>query len=176
MKYDYTNLSAFFIYGEGKAELWETSFGEYFYPYIPDTYIDVDINVQLPDSLSLLCSYPLESRYILAQSIALAFIQKDAYSHTVAYVPEKVEIYQVSGMQCDEKRYRELLELTKAGISYFSKIYGMTISPDKEIYIHSRHTCSMMVKDSATDTISGSYLRRRKNFQLTRTFIRLCMK
>lgn len=124
MKYDYTNLSAFFIYGEGKAELWETSFGEYFYPYIPDTYIDVDINVQLPDSLSLLCSYPLESRHILAQSIALAFIQKDAYSHTVAYVPEKVEIYQVSGMQCDEKRYRELLELTKAGISYFSKIYG----------------------------------------------------
>lgn len=124
MEYDYTNLSAFFIYGEGKAELWETSFGEYFYPYIPDTYIDADISVRLPDSLSLLCSCPLESRHILAQSIVLAFIQKDAYSHTVEYIPEKVDIYQISGMQCNEKRYRELLELTQAAISYFSGIYG----------------------------------------------------
>lgn len=123
MEYDYTNLSAFFIYGEGKAELWETSFGEYFYPYIPDTYIDADISVRLPDSLSLLCSCPLESRHILAQSIVLAFIQKDAYSHTVEYIPEKVDIYQISGMQCNEKRYRELLELTEAAISYFSGIY-----------------------------------------------------
>lgn len=135
MEYDYTNLSAFFIYGEGKAELWETSFGEYFYPYIPDKYIDVDISVQLPDSLSLICSYPLESRHILAQSIALAFIQKDAYAHTVAYAPEKVDIYQISGMQCDEKRYRELLELTEAGISYFSRIYGDDyISGQRNIY------------------------------------------
>lgn len=31
MEYNYTNLSAFFIYGGGKAELWETSYGEYYY-------------------------------------------------------------------------------------------------------------------------------------------------
>lgn len=135
MEYDYTNLSAFFIYGEGKAELWETSFWEYFYPYIPDSYIDVAISAQLPDSLSLLCSYPLESKHILAQSIVLAFIQKNAYSHTVVYIPERVDIYQISGMQCDEQRYSELLEVTEAGISYFSRIYGDDyISEQRSIY------------------------------------------
>ena len=58
MDYDYTNLSAFFIYGEGDAELWETSFGEYFYPYVPNTCMDVAIEVETPDLLSFLCSYP----------------------------------------------------------------------------------------------------------------------
>lgn len=32
MNYNYTNLSAFFIYGGGTAELWETSFNEHYYP------------------------------------------------------------------------------------------------------------------------------------------------
>lgn len=50
MDYNYTNLSSFFIYGEGDAELWETSYGEYFYPYVPNTYMDVDIEIETPDS------------------------------------------------------------------------------------------------------------------------------
>lgn len=54
MDYDYTNLSAFFIYGKGDTELWETSFGEYFYPYVPNTFMDVALNVETPDSLALI--------------------------------------------------------------------------------------------------------------------------
>ena len=54
MNYSYTNLSSFFIYGKGDAELWETSFGEYFYPYVPNTFMDVALNVETPDSLSLI--------------------------------------------------------------------------------------------------------------------------
>ena len=134
INYNYTNLSAFFIYGEGDTELWETSFGEHFYPYIPNKYMNVAINVETPDSLSFLCSYPLESshatnysgklKHILSQSITLAFMRNNAYQQTTAYLPDKVSVYQIKDMQCGKKRYEELLQLTKASIVFFSKVYG----------------------------------------------------
>lgn len=134
MDYDYTNLSAFFIYGEGDAELWETSFGEYFYPYVPNTYMDVAIEVETPDSLSFLCSYPLAAnsatrysgtlKHILSQSLTLAFLRTDAYQRTEAELPGEVSVYQIKGMQCGRERYDELLELTGASIAFFSEVYG----------------------------------------------------
>ena len=134
MNYYYTNLSTFFIYGEGNAELWETSFGEYFYPFVPNTYMDIDFNVEIPDSLFLLCSYPMKSnhsgkfnnklRSILSQSLTLAFIQNEAYQQTTAYLPNKISIYQIKNMQCSKERYEELILLTKTSIDFFSKVYG----------------------------------------------------
>lgn len=134
MDYDYTNLSSFFIYGKGDAELWETSFGEYFYPYVPNTFMDVALNVETPDSLSLICSYPLDSddtmkysgkfSHILSQSLTLAFIRNEAYQRTDEYIPDKLSIYQIKGMQCNKERYDELLVLTEAAIVFFSGVYG----------------------------------------------------
>lgn len=134
MDYNYTNLSAFFIYGEGDAELWETSFGEYFYPYVPNTYMDINVNIETPDSLSLICSYPMESVHskeysgrlqnILSQSLTLAFIQNDAYQQTREYIPNEILIYQIKDMKCSDERYKELLQLTKASIDFFSRVYG----------------------------------------------------
>ena len=134
MDYVYTNLSSFFIYGEGDAELWETSFGEYFYPYVPNTFMDVALNVETPDSLFLICSYPLESddatRYsgklnrILSQSLTLAFIRDEAYQRTDEYIPDKLSIYQIKNMQCGKERYDELLEMTEAAVTFFGRIYG----------------------------------------------------
>ena len=74
MDYDYTNLSAFFIYGEGNAELWESSFGEYYYPYVPNTYMDINVNIETPDSLSLICSYPMKSSHAGEYSGSRRFI------------------------------------------------------------------------------------------------------
>lgn len=134
MEYNYTNLSAFFIYGGGKAELWETSYGEYYYPYLPNTYADMTINLELPDSLMPICSYQIshtgKDKYycrlkdILQQSVSLAFLQKDAYVHTEVNEPYHMDIYQIEGMKCGKKRYDELIELVRASISYFGKIYG----------------------------------------------------
>lgn len=134
MDYDYTNISAFFIYGNGKAELWETSYGEYYYPYLPNTYADMTINLELPDSLMPICSYQIshtgKGKYcstlkgILQQSISLAFLQKDAYLHTKTSEPYDMDVYQIECMQCNKNRYDELLELAGASISYFGKIYG----------------------------------------------------
>lgn len=134
MEYSYTNLSAFFIYGEGDAELWETSFGEYFYPYVPNTYMDMDLDVETPDSLSLICSYPLKLEnatkysgklhHILSQSLTLAFIRSETYQRTEEYIPGRLSIYQIRDMQCGKERYDELLELTKASIAFFGRVYG----------------------------------------------------
>ena len=60
MTYNYTNHSEIARW-ERRCELWETSFGEFFYPYVPNTFMDVALNVETPDSLSLICSYPLDS-------------------------------------------------------------------------------------------------------------------
>lgn len=134
MNYNYTNLSAFFIYGGGTAELWETSFNEHYYPYLPDCYADITLNLELPDSIFPLCSYPLKhtgsGKYgcringMLQQSLSLALLQKDAYIRTTAGEPYDMDIYQIAGMQCSKRRYDELLELARTSISYFGKIYG----------------------------------------------------
>lgn len=144
MDYYYTNLSAFFIYGEGDAELWETSFGEYFYPYVPNTYMDLVVSVELPDSISLICSYPLKPdcsgfytgrlQHVLPQSLTLAFLRNDAYQQTTAYIPGKVSVYQIKNMQCSNERYDELLRQTEASIVFFGKVYGEDyISKEKNI-------------------------------------------
>lgn len=130
MDYNYTNLSSFFIYGEGDAELWEPSYGEYFYPFLPNTYLDVDIQVETPDSLTFICSYPLgpdnsgRLNHMLAQSLSLAFIRREAYQRTDEQIPGKLSIYQIREMACSRERYDELVEMTKAGIAFFSKVYG----------------------------------------------------
>ena len=132
-----------FIYGEGDTELWETSFGEHFYPYIPNKYMNVAINVETPDSLSFLCSYPLKSshttnysgklKHILSQSITLAFMRNNAYQQTAAYLPDKVSVYQIKDMQCGKKRYEDLLQLTKASIVFLAKSMAKTIFPMHEM-------------------------------------------
>lgn len=134
IEYDYTNLSAFFIYGNGRAELWETSYDEYYYPYLPNTYTDMTINLELPDSLVPICSYPMpnisKGKYqytlkgILQQSLSLAFLKKNAYIHTKISEPYNMDVYQIKGMQCDQKRYNELVRLANESISFFSKVYG----------------------------------------------------
>lgn len=134
MSYIYTNLSSFFIYGEGDAELWETSFGEYFYPYVPNTFMDVTLNVATPDSLSFICSYPVEQdstvrysgrlNHILSQSLTLAFIRNEAYQRTDECIPGRLSVYQIRDMQCSKERYDELLELTAASVAFFGKVYG----------------------------------------------------
>ena len=134
IEYDYTNLSSFFIYGNGKAELWETSYDEYYYPYLPNTYTDMTINLELPDSLIPICSYPMlnigKGKYqctlkgILQQSLSLAFLKKNAYVHTKISEPYNIDVYQIKGMQCDKKRYNELVRLADESISFFSKVYG----------------------------------------------------
>lgn len=145
MSYDYTNLSAFFIYGAGNAELWETSFGEYYYPCMPNSSMELDIEVKTPDSLSLLCSYPLERTApgcysgrpgnVLAQSLILAFFRTEAYTHSVCDTScGKVDIYQLTGMQCSPERYDELRALTQAAVDYFGHTYGEAYrSPQRKV-------------------------------------------
>lgn len=60
---------------------------------------------------------------MLAQSLSFAFMNRKAYTQSTATIPDTVQIYQIRDMQCDTKRYNELLELTSKSIRYFSDIY-----------------------------------------------------
>lgn len=143
MEYNYTNLTSFFVYGKGDAELWETSYEEYYYPYIPDINMSLSVKVSLPDSLSLISSYAMHKdslnnyscriNNVLAQSLSLAFIRKEVYMKTTATIPESVQIYQIRNMQCKEERYNELLTLISESIRYFSRIY-------KDNYLSESHS------------------------------------
>ncbi len=142
MDYDYTNMSAFFIYGKGDAELWETSYDEYYYPYIPNTYLDMTINLLLPDSLELISSYNMDNtnqnkyscktKNALAQSLSFAFIRRKAYTQSIATIPDTVHIYQIHDMQCSAEHYNELLELTQKSIEYFSNVYKEKYMSDSQ--------------------------------------------
>lgn len=133
MDYDYTNLTSFFIYGKGDAEIWETSFGEYYYPYLPNTYINMFINSSVHKSMLLISSYPMvkdkrnnyscQIKNMLTQSLSLAFINKKAYTKSTIDIPKTTSVYQIRNMQCNPIRYKELSELSSESIRYFSNIY-----------------------------------------------------
>lgn len=145
MSYNYTNLSAFFIYGAGNAELWETSYGEYYYPIPANGQMELTLEVSTPDSLSLLGSYPLRRigagrhactvKRMLAQSLSLAFFRTEAYTHSAeATAGGNIDIYQLAGMECTPERRDELLTLTQAATDYFGRIYGETYrAPQRNI-------------------------------------------
>lgn len=136
MNYDYTNLTSFFIYGKGNAELWETSYREYYYPYLPNTYMDMEVSVHIPDSLSFICAYSTNRstrekyschlKNILAQSFVFAFLQKGAYTQTAASIPDTIEMYQINGMECTTERYNDFVTLVRSSLDYFSRKYGET--------------------------------------------------
>lgn len=148
MNYNYTNLSSFFIYGKRDVGLWETSFGEYFYPYVPNTFMDVALNLETPDSLSFICSYPLGTEnttknsgklnHILSQSSTPAFISNKAYQRTDEYISSKLSSYQIKGMQCGKERYDELLEFTETAIVFFGRVY-------EEDYISSKRNVTTLL-------------------------------
>lgn len=145
MSYNYTNLSAFFIYGAGNAELWETSYGEFYYPIPTNGWMELTLEVRTPDSLSLLGSYPLRRidagrhactvKGMLAQSLSLAFFRTEAYTHSAeATAGGDIDIYQLAGMECTPERRNELLTLTQAATDYFGRIYGETYrAPQRNI-------------------------------------------
>lgn len=145
MSYNYTNLSAFFIYGAGNAELWETSYGEFYYPIPTNGRMELTLEVRTPDSLSLLGSYPLRRidagrhactvKGMLAQSLSLAFFRTEAYTHSAeATAGGDIDIYQLAGMECTPERRNELLTLTQAATDYFGRIYGETYrAPQRNI-------------------------------------------
>ena len=145
MSYNYTNLSAFFIYGAGNAELWETSYGEFYYPIPTNGRMELTLEVRTPDSLSLLGSYPLRRidagrhactvKGMLAQSLSLAFFRTEAYTHSAeATAGGDIDIYQLAGMECTPERRNELLTLAQAATDYFGRIYGETYrAPQRNI-------------------------------------------
>lgn len=134
MRYDYTNLGTFFIYGQSGAEIWETSFGECYYPHIPDRHIDIAAEFRIPDSLELIAAYPTEKtseggyrcrvKDALAQSLSFALIRRDLYVRRSIAIPDTVEVWQLRGKEASNARVEELERLAAASIAWFGEVYG----------------------------------------------------
>lgn len=134
MRYEYTNLGEFFIYGQSGAEIWETSFGEHYYPHIPDTRTDLAVEFRLPDSLELIAAYPVDkgeegvwrcsAEHALAQSLSFALIRRDDYVRRTIAIPDTVEVWQLRGKEAPEARLKELERLAAASIAWFGEVYG----------------------------------------------------
>lgn len=134
MHYTYTNLGEFFIYGQSGAEIWETSFGECYYPHIPDRHIDMAAEFRIPDSLELIAAYPAEKtseggyrcrvKDALAQSLSFALIRREAYVCKRIAIPDTVEVWQLRGEEGSDARVEELERLAAASIAWFGDVFG----------------------------------------------------
>lgn len=134
MHYVYTNFSGFFIYGESGAELWETGFGEYYYPQFPDRRTDLSAELLLPDSLLPVCAFPVRrtapSRYGFRAeeaplpALSFALLRRALYSRQTIAIPDTVTVWQLRGREASAERLSELEELAAASIAWFGRMYG----------------------------------------------------
>lgn len=134
MRYDYLNLGDAIVYGRSGAEIWETGFGEWWYPQLAGATADLEAEWLLPDSLLLVAAHPVTAaapgrvrtagRRVPVASLSFALLQRDRYVRRTIAIPDSVEIWQLRGREAPPERLAELEELTAASIAWFGALYG----------------------------------------------------
>lgn len=133
MHYVYVNMNAFFIFGKGIDEIWQT-FGEFYYPCLLNKKCDLEVDVVVPDHLFFICSYPtalqqanhykMKVKNVLSRSLYFAFLPKDKYIKESVFLPEEMCAYEIREDRCSKERFNELINLTKACIAFYQKALG----------------------------------------------------
>ncbi len=136
MSYSYLSLSVAWIY-KGVAEFWETSYNEYYYPYVFGQKVNFDVTINVPDTCIIVGNHLL---YNISNENGIKkyhFItQSPVISHSLvfgilpynSYIYEKdtlkgfpIDMYLLKSITVPNERIEELKNLTVASINYFSE-------------------------------------------------------
>jgi hypothetical protein len=136
MEYDYLAINSAFIY-RNVCEMWETSFSEYYYPYVWGEKSLFDITIKVPDEYSVIGAYYFTdiknetniktyhytTKYpVVSHSCVFAILPDSTYSHTEYNTNDfPVDFYLLKDINVPNSRITELLNLTTASIDFFSK-------------------------------------------------------
>jgi hypothetical protein len=139
MEYDFLSFSSAFIY-RNVCEIWETSFSEYYYPFIFGEKSLFDVTVTVPVEYSVINGYHFlekethtdvkiyhyKTEYpVVSHSCVFAILPDSSYTNITYNLNNfEVETYLLKDVNVPNKRITELLDLTSASIDFFSKSFG----------------------------------------------------
>ena len=137
LRYDYANL-AVCLSSRGKhpvAEVWETSYDEFYYPFVPQTHMDFHAEFVAPDGVEVLCSYPVEKngnayvcdvRSAISHSLQMAFLDTSRLRIDTMHAPHPIRVYQIKGQECSSERFDEIACLLSDAHIYFRDVFKST--------------------------------------------------
>jgi hypothetical protein len=138
MSYVYMNLSAAFSH-RADNEFWETSYQEFYYPFIFGQKVNFDVKVTVPDSIRVIANYTnisvqeIDSAKVylfdtkmpvVPHSLILGLLPVDDYETFSKSVDDfRFNYYVLKSIEIPESRFIELENLTGASIAFFSEVF-----------------------------------------------------
>lgn len=135
VSYEYTNITSALLYKDYGCEFWETSFREYYYPFIFGERCNFSITFDIPHNISVKGAYSTaeeSKKYvytttypIISHSCIFALLDKNKYiTDEFSFENYGVETFYKPGSVVPSVRKEELAEITEASIRYFSEKFG----------------------------------------------------
>lgn len=140
MAYDYGNFSAVMKYGKSPdwnnptADIWETSSEEFYYPFIPNTRMDIRAEFVAPDSVEVIAAYPVyrqgdsyicEAKNIISHSLQFAYLNKNRYIvDTIRVCEHKVSVYQMKKRVLTDAEKSDMANVLCRAADFFEGVYG----------------------------------------------------
>lgn len=169
MSYVFSSLTVAFIY-RNVAEFWETSYSEYYYPFVFGQKASFNVSIIVPDTSIVISNY---SRYSLSSKknkyIYVFKTTVPAVSHSVTFgiLPSNnycfetdtinnfpIEIYKLKSIEIPEIRIKELKDITISAINYFSTVFS---TPYSENNIENKLTYAFH-KNSFSNRNNGNFI------------------
>jgi hypothetical protein len=135
IKYDFLSASITFTY-RGVCEIWETSYGDFYYPFVFGESSLFDITIKVPDTYLTIGGYPFgessEEQHIktyhykteypvVSHSFTFAILPDSTYRYAMYHISDfPIKIYSLKDIDISDARITELLNLTMASINFFS--------------------------------------------------------
>ncbi|MEA2106021.1 MAG: M1 family aminopeptidase [Bacteroidota bacterium] len=169
MNYVYMNISTAFNY-RSENEFWETSYQEFYYPFIFGQKINFKVKVTVPDSIIVIGNYTSLRTHkndsstiyrfatkspVVSHSLILGLLPIDDYKNFSKTVDDfRINYYVLKSIKIPENRIIELENLTVASISFFSKVFD----DDYRNYLTGKDLSFVFHKNPYSNRNNGSFI------------------
>ena len=153
MEYSYANFVGAMRFGKPLdannpiADIWETSFEEFYYPFIANTHMDISAEFVAPDSIEVVAAYPVyrqgdsyicEAKNIISHSLQFAYLNKNRYIvDTISVCEHKVPVYQMKKRVLTDAEKSDMANVLCRAADFFEGVFG-------ESYWSERHGFTSM--------------------------------
>lgn len=153
MEYTYGNYASAMRFGKPLdannpiADIWETSWEEFYYPFIPNSHMDIRAEFVAPDTVDVVAAYPVyrqgdryicEAKNIISHSLHFAYLNKKHYIvDTIGICGKKVPLYQMKKRLLSDSEKADMANVLCRAAEYFESVFG-------DSYWSEKHGVSVM--------------------------------
>ena len=147
MEYDYGNFAAALRFGKPlnannpTADIWETSTEEFYYPFVPQTRMDIHAEFMVSDSVEVVAAYPAkrvgdcyicEANNIISHSLQFAYLNRNHYIvDTINVCDVGVPVYQMKKRPLTDSERSSMANVLSDAAEYFEEVFGVSYFSEK---------------------------------------------